>query len=194
MRIKQVFSAYDWDGGTRPGEHTFCPMCAARLLSEEVGGRIRPVCPDCGYIQYRNPAPGVVVVILRDNRVLLGRRRSVHGNGKWCLPQGFMEFDEDFLTAGIREVKEETGLDVRILSILNVVSNKLSPGLHTLAVILHAEVVGGELSGGDDLEKPGWFDLSEALPEMAFDSDRQVIERFRDAQFDQVLPVDPDHA
>jgi ADP-ribose pyrophosphatase YjhB (NUDIX family) len=145
-------------------------------------------------VQYRNPVPGVVVVIIRDGKVLLGCRRGVNKTGKWCLPQGFMEFDEDFLTAGIREVKEETGLEVKILSILNVVSNKLSPGLHTLAIILQAEVVGGELSGGDDLEKPGWFDMSEALPEMAFDSDRQVIDRFRDSQLKQVLPVDPGYA
>ena len=46
------------------------------------------------------------------------------------------------LTAAIREVKEETGLDVEIRSILSVVSNFLSPRLHTLAIVLLARAVG----------------------------------------------------
>ena len=61
---------------------------------------------------------------------------------------GFIEYDEDFLTAALREVKEETGLDVEIRSLLSVVSNFLSPRLHTLAIVLLARVVGGELERG----------------------------------------------
>lgn len=77
--------------------------------------------------------------------------------GKWRLPQGYVEFDEDFLSAAIREVKEETGLDVEIRSILNVVSNALSPRLHTLAIILLAGIRAGEPRPGDDLETLEWF-------------------------------------
>jgi 8-oxo-dGTP pyrophosphatase MutT (NUDIX family) len=67
-----------------------------------------------------------VVLIEKDGQVLLGQRSGSYGAGKWGLPQGFIEFDEDFLSAAIREVKEETGLDVEIRSIISVVSNFLS--------------------------------------------------------------------
>jgi ADP-ribose pyrophosphatase YjhB (NUDIX family) len=112
----------------------------------------------------------------------------------WGLPQGYIEFDEDFLTAAIREVKEETGLDVEIRSIVNVVSNLLSPGLQTLAIVLLAGVVGGELRAGDDLEALAWVPLSESLPEMAFEADEYIIERYRQAEYDWGLPVDSDFA
>ena len=59
--------------------------------------------------------------------------------GKWSLPGGFIEYDEDFLSGGIREIKEETGLNIKINAIISVVSNFLSPKLHTLVIILLAQ-------------------------------------------------------
>ena len=119
----------------------------------------------------------MVVLIEKVLTVLLGRRRGGFGAGTRGLPQGYVEFDEDLLTAAIREVKEETGLDVEIRSILNVVSNLLSPGLHTLAIVLLAGVAGGELHAGDDLKTLEWVPLSGPLPEMAFEADEWIIER-----------------
>jgi ADP-ribose pyrophosphatase YjhB (NUDIX family) len=132
-----------------------------------------------------------VVVIHREDQVLLGRRSGKFGKGKWCLPQGYVEFDDDFLTAARREVKEETGLDVEIRSILSVVSNFLSPRLHTLAIILLARVVGGEFCAADDLERLEWFPFSGPLPELAFEADAHIIERYYETSL-VGAPVDPD--
>jgi ADP-ribose pyrophosphatase YjhB (NUDIX family) len=144
-------------------------------------------------VQFRNPVPGVVILIEKEGAVLLGRRRGGFGAGTWGLPQGYIEFDEGFLTAAIREVREETGLNVRIRSIINVVSNLLSPGLHTLAIVLLAGVVGGELRAGDDLEALEWVSLSGPLPEMAFEADEWIIRRYH-MKGKEGLPVDPDFA
>jgi 8-oxo-dGTP diphosphatase len=122
----------------------------------------------------------------------LGKRRGGFGKEKWGLPQGYIEFDEDFLTAAIREVKEETGLNVEIRSIINVVSNLLSPRLHTLAVVLLAGAVSGELCAGDDLETLEWVPLAGPLPEMAVEADEHIIERYRQTKLEWGLPVDPD--
>lgn len=75
-------------------------------------------------------------------------------------------------------MKEETGLDVEIRAILNVVSNMLSAKLHTLAIVLLASVEAGEPRAGDDLETLKWFPISGPLPEMAFEADERIIERY----------------
>jgi 8-oxo-dGTP diphosphatase len=193
MQAKQVFSTYSGQEDSDLGQFKVCPFCGTQLALKEKGGRQRPACPNCGFVQFRNPVPGAVVLIEKDGQVLLGRRSGSYGAGKWGLPMGFIEFDEDFLTAAIREVKEETGLDVEIRSILSVVSNFLSPRLHTLAIIMLACVVGGELHAADDLEAVEWFPLSGPLPEMAFEADAHICERYYRTQLEG-SPVDPGYA
>jgi len=194
MQIKQVFSTYSAKDKAQNGQFVYCPFCGTRLVTKEKGGRQRPVCSQCGFVQFQNPVPGVVVVIEKDGNVLLGKRLGSFGKGKWGLPQGYIEYDEDFLTAALREAKEETGLDVEIRSIINIVSNFLSPKLHTLAIILRAVVKAGEPRAADDLETLEWFPLSGPLPEMAFEADEFIIRRVQKATLVEKLPVDPGFA
>jgi 8-oxo-dGTP diphosphatase len=193
MQAKQVFSTYSRQEDGDLVHFEYCPSCGTRLALVEKGGRQRPTCPNCRFVQFRNPSPGVVVLIEKDGQVLLGRRSGSYGAGQWGLPMGFIEYDEDYLSAAIREVKEETGLDVEIRSILSVVSNFLSPRLHTLAIILLARVVDGELCAGDDLDVVEWFPLAGPLPEMAFEADAHICERTYRTQLEGA-PVDPGYA
>ena len=192
MRAQQVFSAYNREPHSVSGMFTYCPSCGAELSSKAVGGKTRPACPSCGFVHFRNPSPGVVILIEEQGQVLLGRRSGSYGAGKWGLPMGFIEFEEDFLSAATREVKEETGLNIEIRSIISVVSNFLSPGLHTLAIVLLARVVGGEARAGDDLDALRWFPLEGPLPEMAFEADQHIIERYAKTEL-KGAPVDPDY-
>ena len=194
MAIKQIFSAYKMTQNDPHDQFKYCPMCSTMLTPIERGGRPRPACPACGFVHFRNPMPGVVVVIEKDGKVLLGKRSGSFGTGKWGLPQGYIEFDEDYLTAAIREVKEETGLAIEIHSILNVVSNFLAPGVHTLAIILLAKVLDGAPTAGDDLETLAWFPLAGPLPDMAFEADTAIIQHVNQTQHQARLPVDPDYA
>jgi ADP-ribose pyrophosphatase YjhB (NUDIX family) len=195
MNARQVFYTYRARKDDTPGHFRYCPLCGTALALRERGGRQRPACPNCRFVQFRNPSPGVVVLIEKDGSVLLGRRAGGYGAGLWGLPQGFIEYDEDFLTAALREVKEETGLDVQIHSILSVASNFLSPGLHTLAIVLLARVVDGELGdptprAGDDLDAAEWFPLSGPLPKMAFEADAHICARYYRTQLEGA-PIDP---
>ena len=134
------------------------------------------------------------MLIVNDGLVLLGKRAEKSFEaGKFCLPGGFIEFDEDFLAAGAREVLEETGLRVEIRSILNVVSNFLSPDLHTLVIVLLTSIAEGTPVPGDDLCELQWFPLDGPLPEMAFEADQHIIERYSRTEL-KGLPVDPLHS
>jgi ADP-ribose pyrophosphatase YjhB (NUDIX family) len=191
MKIKQIFAHYEQTGPSSAG-FKHCPHCGTHLSLAESGHKQRPTCPECGFVQYHNPAPAVSMLILDQDRVLLGKRRGHPGKGTWALPSGYIEYEDDFLSAAIREAKEETGLDVEILSILNVVSSFVSPQFHFLGIYLVARLLGGHLAARDDLEDVDWFPIAGPLPEMGFQEDVTMIEMV--AQGASGLPVDPDFA
>jgi len=193
MKPKQVFVGYDRETSRTEGWFNYCPFCGQELSLEEQDCELRPICSSCGFVQFRNPAPAVSVLIVEGEQVLLGKRAGSVGRGKWALPSGYIEYNDEFLTTGIREVKEETGLDVEIKSIVNVVSSFYAPGYHFLAIYLLAQVVGGKLRAADDLEAVEWFPLDGPLPEMAFEEDVSVIERYALAR-ERGLAVDPRYA
>ncbi len=179
MRVKQVFSAYDFSNNSGLENLNYCPRCGEKCIPKEEGGKKRPICSACEFVHYKNPAPAVSVLVAKNDLVLLGKRSpGSFMEGKWCSPCGFIEFEEDFITAGIREVKEETGLDISIRSVISVCSNYLSPDLHSLVIVLLADIIGGKLCPGDDINALQWFNMAGPLPEMAFSADLHIIERF----------------
>lgn len=184
MEPKQVFEAYDPSNGSDE-QADFCLACGAPLRDRHDGGRVRRACTSCNFIRYRNPAPAVSVLIVDGRRVLLGLRGATElERGKWCLPCGYVEYEEDFLTAAAREVEEETGLAVEITAILSVSSNFLTPHRHTVVTVLLARPVGGDLRPGDDIDLVRWFSSDEALPQMAFEADAHIIQRYFASEFE----------
>lgn len=180
MEIKQVFSNYNKEKLRNTKPYRYCPMCSQELVVKDESGMLRQTCSKCGFIFYRNPLPAISVLIVNNGEILLGQRgRGGINGGNWCLPCGFIEFDEDFLTAAKREVLEETGLHVKIKRIINIAHNFLSPDIHSLVIVLLAEVITGQIKPGDDLVNLKWVKLSDPLPEMAFDADTYIINRFQ---------------
>lgn len=163
---------------TDDSEPVFCDRCAARLLVASADGRPRRHCPGCGRIVYRNPAVGVAVV-LRDGRyVLLGRRARGRYAGLWCVPCGYVEWDEDVRAAASRELREETGLEVRVGAVLAVHSNFHDRARQTVGVWFSGEIVGGTLVPGDDLDALAYLPL-DAPPPLAFPTDAEVLATLR---------------
>jgi ADP-ribose pyrophosphatase YjhB (NUDIX family) len=188
MEPKQIFHAYHGDAAEAAN---FCLACGAALTDLDHGGRTRRACNACGFIRYRGPAPGVAVLVVDEERFLLCRRRpDAFEGGKWCLPCGYVEFDEDFLTAALREVQEETGFVVEITGIISVTSNFLAPHVHTVVTVLLGRTVDGAAQPGDDIDLVRWFSRGEELPELAFESDRHIIARYFSTRL-QGVPVDP---
>ena len=58
----------------------------------------------------KRPSVGVTVIVMKDNKVLLGKRKSAHGEGSWGFPGGHLELNESIEDCVRRETQEETGL------------------------------------------------------------------------------------
>lgn len=150
-----------------------CVACGAITEERPVEGLARPVCPDCGQVAYLDPKLAVAVLVLRDGRILLGKRGpGTREPGKWSFPAGFVERGERVETAAAREAREETGLDVMIGNLIGLYSSEGEP---VVLAVYAASATHGEAAAGDDLTEIGWFDPSE-LPELAFPRDIRILE------------------
>lgn len=104
--------------------------------------------------------------------VLLVQRKYQPFSGFWALPGGFVEEGEACEQAVVREVAEETGLSVRVVSLFGVYSQPgRDPRGHTVSVVYLCQVVGGELTGGDDAAAARFFPELAGVP-LAFDHAR----------------------
>lgn len=166
---------------TAAQQYRFCPRCAQPLEQRERGGRTRPACPACGYVRYENPVVGVAVVVRRGVHVLLGLRRGSYAD-QWCIPCGYVEWDEDVRAAAEREFEEETGLRVRAGRVVAVHSNFHNPAQHTVGIWFAGTVLGGTPQASDDLKEVGYFRLDRLPEPLAFPTDRLVLEQLRAEQ------------
>jgi len=127
-----------------------------------------------------DPKVGAGVLAEKEGKVVLVRRAVVPAIGSWCLPSGFVEYDESPAEAAVRECLEETGLEVRLTGLLDVtqyVSQLRGPGI---IVLYRGQVVGGEPQPGDDASEVGFFGPDELPTDIAFPSNRQALARWRE--------------
>lgn len=122
---------------------------------------------------------GVAGVILRGNQIVMVRRKYGTNKGKWCIPCGNVEVGEDVRTAVRREIKEETGLDVEVGDIVDVLSTHHSPERSVVGVWFFVKEKGGNLVTEDDAAEVQLFPLDESPTDMAFEADREIIERLK---------------
>jgi 8-oxo-dGTP diphosphatase len=107
--------------------------------------------------------------LIEDGCILLIQRKHSPFQGSWALPGGFVEYGEKTEDALIREMSEETGLKIKIRSLLGVYSDpSRDPRGHTVTVAYLVEPVGGVVNAGDDAMSAKFFKADE-LPELAFD-------------------------
>ncbi|MGQ9525290.1 MAG: NUDIX hydrolase [Armatimonadota bacterium] len=114
------------------------------------------------------PVVSVGAVVLHKGSVLLVRRGGSPGRGLWSFPGGVVELGETCREALRREVLEETGLDVEVLEVVDVVDRVVRGGdgrvrYHYVIVDYLARPAGGcEVLPGDDAEEVRWVPVDEA--------------------------------
>ncbi|MFQ5453744.1 MAG: NUDIX domain-containing protein, partial [Candidatus Zixiibacteriota bacterium] len=109
--------------------YRFCPLCGEALKEEKIDNHQRMICTRevCDFIYYQNPIPAAGAIIVENNKILLVKRAHPPKIGWWCLPAGFMEWKEHPAQTAVREVAEETGLNIKITSFFDVYSSTDDP-------------------------------------------------------------------
>jgi ADP-ribose pyrophosphatase YjhB (NUDIX family)/DNA-directed RNA polymerase subunit RPC12/RpoP len=156
----------------------FCPYCGEKFLVKQLQGRDRLFCNKCQEIYYENPVPAATSIVLNaQNQMLLGRRGVEPAKGQWCLPGGFIEQGETMGQAALRELKEETGLEGKIVSFIDCFYQESKFYGSLIIFGYQVEIVGGQIRASDDLVEVCFYDTV-SLPPLAFTSHQKIVEKF----------------
>jgi 8-oxo-dGTP diphosphatase len=152
----------------------FCPQCGTPTILELQFGKDRAKCPACGWIHFSDPKVAVAVLIEQDGCVLLTRRVNEPEHGKWTLPAGFVDAFEDPERAAERECQEETGLEVKVTGLYDIISGREHAHGSDIFIVYRAKILGGTLQAGDDADMACFFPRNQ-LPPLAFKTTRKIL-------------------
>ena len=126
---------------------------------------------------YRNPLLTVDIIIEIDQRIVLIKRKNPPYG--WALPGGFVDYGESLETSAIREAKEETCLNIKLLQQFHTYSNPdRDPRHHTVTTVFLAQA-SGDPKAADDAKSIGLF-TKDTLPDpIVFDHNRILDDFFR---------------
>ena len=126
------------------------------------------------------PFVGVGVVVRKGDQFLLIRRGKEPMKGAWSIPGGRQNLGETVKEAAIREIREETGLDIDIIGLVDVIDSirKDDNGVvawHATLIDYAARHVAGEAVAGDDALSVGWFALEDLQELGLWDETERII-------------------
>lgn len=127
-------------------------------------------------MEHERPKVGIGVIVLKDGKVLLGKRIASHGAGTWQLPGGHLEYGESFEETAQREVEEETGLtDIRVEGLISVY-NERDYGKHYVNLCVLTHCMSGEpyAKEPEKCEEWQWTDPA-SLPEPMYVASKIAI-------------------
>jgi 8-oxo-dGTP diphosphatase len=118
----------------------------------------------------KRPLVGVGAIILRRDRILMAQRGKEPLKGWWSLPGGALEIGESLKDAVCREVREETGLEIRPLGVFEISERIIRDSdavaeYHYVLIDYICRVTGGSLRPGDDVCQVEWVSRKD-LPKL----------------------------
>jgi mutator protein MutT len=130
------------------------------------------------------PIIGVGAVIICNGKILLEKRKNEPGKGKWSVPGGLVELGESVEQTVIREVKEETGLEVEKPEHIDVVDNIIRDEsgrvkYHFVIIDYFMKLKGGTLKAASDAEELKWVPLSDVEKHDLTKTFREFFQRNR---------------
>lgn len=140
----------------------FCGCCGAPMRHHERAEEMAMVCPKCGYIAYPKITPAIIVLVTKDDSILLQRNSHYHVP-YWTLVAGFVDPGENFEDAVRREIREEASVEV---ADVRYFASQCWPFPSNMMVGFRAEYASGTLTpDGDEVMESAWFPRN-ALPDL----------------------------
>jgi ADP-ribose pyrophosphatase YjhB (NUDIX family) len=138
-------------------------------------------CPNCKkeIEVFRNPVPTVDIIIEVESKgvILIKRKNPPYG---WAIPGGFVDYGEPLEEAAMREAKEETNLEVKLIRQFHTYSDpKRDPRHHSISTVYIARGRGGKPKAKDDAVEVGVFNESNLPDEIAFDHRSILMDYFK---------------
>lgn len=150
----------------------YCPLCKSELnLSEKY-----PRCSNCGITFYKNSKPCAGVLPIKDGKVLLSKRAIEPYKGKFDIIGGFLNEGEHPESGAIRETLEETGLKIKIISLLGIYIDQYGKdGDFTLNMHYICEIIGGDLQPQSDVASIHWIDIDKVPTDEGFENTKSAL-------------------
>lgn len=164
--------------------YRYCPLDGTPLERQVVHGVERLRCPVDGWTLYPNPNIAATVLIEHAGGIVLAQRANDPDKGIWHLPIGHVEFGEDPADAAVREVHEETGLEIAGLRLL-IYEHSPSygdPRMYYLVFGFVAQAVGGVLQVNDAENSAVQVVPLDAMPALKWTSQAKLLAAYRREQ------------
>ncbi|MBU2159158.1 NUDIX domain-containing protein, partial [Patescibacteria group bacterium] len=119
--------------------------------------------------EFKNPRVGVGVMIVKNGKVLIGKRKSSHGDGEYAWPGGHLEHLESIEECARREVREETGMEIKNIRFLRLMNITKYAPKHYIDIAMVSDWASREpqVLEPNKLESWEWRDIDD-LPEPLF--------------------------
>jgi mutator protein MutT len=162
-------------------DYKFCPFCEKPLGIRIEEGKERKYCASCKWTYYPRVALAAAAIIVRGSKVLLVKRGREPYKGTWMFPGGFVDFGEYPFETVIREVKEETGLEVKkgeLIEVLQNEDNTREPGHLTFFYKVLAE--GQKIKTDKEKNKDiSWFDIQKK-PKIGWKNHQKIMKSLQE--------------
>jgi len=138
-------------------------------------------------METNHPRVGLgIIIINQDGNILIGKRKGSHAQ-KYSIPGGHLDLGETFEQGAIREIKEETDLDIlepKVIAITNNLETYKEEGKHYLSIILLVTKYSGELKNMEPEKCEGWQWVNpKELPEPHFDASKLGVKCYLNGSF-----------
>ncbi len=126
----------------------------------------------------KTPRLTSAVLVEHEGKYLLAKRGKADGNGLWVIPGGGVDFGESIEAAAVREIREETGLEIALGKYIGAKEVIYPPnGYHRVIFFHHGTVTGGKLNSSDDVTDAGFFSVDEIRELTLIESAKWVFDR-----------------
>lgn len=144
----------------------YCPDCGEELSTVVKEGRDRNYCESCDKVHWLDSSPCAAVVLEKDGKALMIKRAYEPWKNHWSIPAGYMEVGEDPKDAAVRELQEETGVEVGKddLEIIDAVDLTHPDGKEVVVIVYRAEIGKMDASFNDEVIDAEFMERS-SLPE-----------------------------